>query len=784
MANYIKASLERSYAESFLTELERNENQYFFFIAKSTSWQNESSPPSYTDTIRSEYEVMNNIIGYKKITPENVFYALPRYEWTAGTTYAQYDDAVDLFDDVSSVPFYVVTDENKIYKCLGNGGGVPSTEKPTEVLSSAFALSDGYVWQYLATVRESDLPYELSDYLPIDYAYTAEDTETQNQYNAQIAAVSGAIDRISISGLGAVGASAGVYTYTRSGDSAIRLATIQTLSPTQKLVTITDSVSRDRIGSTPSNYVGYVLRISNSTVNAGTASEINNYGVITDAFSVPNAIQFTITNDAMDFTFTPPVAGNATSIVSAEILPFVKITGNGSGAYAFPTTSSSNTITSVVVASGGVNYSQAAAEVVTPKTANTVHPTIRTILAPKGGHASNILKELNVKDIIIVVQISESDAEKIRGGGNYRQFGIIKNPRLRENKLLLAGTEIPYYTDLFLVPENEYISSDFSSTGEIIVVGDESNIAAKVLNSGEVYLQDGSFVKIKTTNAIGRFISRLDRSNDFILTFAAGGKPSPFSLFRTNEKVIQRVPSGTIFNNNIVYGYDIVVEGTVLESGVDECLVRVTSGGNFVANTDAFLTGQDSGVTASIAVVSPRYGEYIRIFSISGENANVVSRDDISRLYKVVSVGLPYYEENAAPSYRGLNLLEISTSISGITGGLDLSTSPLSQTSFSNGDIVVQGSTGYGSNYAAGVVYEWDFVNPAYGRLYVTGVTGKFMSVETHGFTGTTLGPYVLAAYYPSEIDTTSGEILYIDNVRPITRVTGQKEEFRLRLGF
>jgi hypothetical protein len=780
MANYIKASLERSYAESFLTELERNENQYFFFIAKATPWVNESSPPEYTDTVRSEYDVMNNIIGYKKITPENVFYALPKYEWASGRSYAQYDDAISLFGDTPK-QFYTITDENKVYKCLGNSGGVASTQKPTQVFSVPFGLSDGYVWQYLATVREGDLPYQLSDYFPIDYAYTAEDTETENQYNSQISAISSAVDRIVMSGVGASGVSAGVYTYTLSGTSSIRLTSIQEISPTQKLVTVTDAASRQLIGN-PSNYVGYILRIAGSNVTALSGSEVNNYGVITNASSGLNSITFTVTNDAIDFYFTPPVVGNAQSIVTAEILPYVQLIGNGSGAYALPNMTSSKTIRSISVVNGGRDYSSVSAQVVSEKTPTTVHPTLTTVLSPKGGHGSNILKELNLKDIIIVVQINEFDEEIIRGGGTYRQFGIIKNPVLTNNPLLVAGSENKYYRDLFVIPEYGYQTSDFSGVGEFILIGDESKTAAKVISSKQSQGFDGSTVRLKTVNTVGRFITRSDRADDYILTFTPNGQPTfPFLV---NEVVSQTIPSGTVFGNNLVYGYDLTVQGTVVQSFNDRCIVRVQSGGGFVGNISAPLVGTDSGITAAVSQVSPRYGEYIRLFSTNGENSVSVIRDGTSKLYKIVSVGLPYYDENIVPSYRGLHLLEVSTSISGSTGGLDVSTSALTQNSFSNGDVITQGSTAHGSNYGAGVVYDWEYVNPSYGKLYLTGVTGKFLSVQTNGLTGTTLGAYVLSQYHKPEIDLTSGEVLYIDNVRPIARITGQKEEFRLRLGF
>jgi hypothetical protein len=63
-------------------------------------------------------------------------------------------------------------------------------------------------------------------------------------------------------------------------------------------------------------------------------------------------------------------------------------------------------------------------------------------------------------------------------------------------------------------------------------------------------------------------------------------------------------------------------------------------------------------------------------------------------------------------------------------------------------------------------------------------VVGAFKSVASDGITGSTLGAYIVASVEEPEIDRTSGEILYIDNVRPISRNVGQQEEFRLRLGF
>jgi hypothetical protein len=781
MASYIKASLKRSFADSFLTELERNDNQYFFFVAKSTPWASENSPPEYTDTVASENEVMNNIIAYKKITPTDVYFAIPRYEWSSGVSYAEYDDAAELFQDSDPKNFYVVTDELNVYKCLGNSGGAVSVEKPTQTNPGNFTLSDGYVWQYLATVRESDLPYQLTSYYPIDYAYVSDDTEIQNQYNAQISAVPGAIDRLVLSGIGFAGASAGVYNQSLFGDSAIRLSSITQISSTRKEVVITDSASRTLIGSNAGNYINYILRISDSTV---VPSEINNYGVIVGGNVEPNRVVFFVENDAIDFTFTPPESGNSQQVVRAEILPWINLVGDGYDGYVFPNMKTDKTIASVTVANGGKNYSKVEPILMSPKTATTVHPSMRVVLSPKQGHGSNILRELNIKDIIIVVKIDESD-EAFRIGGSYRQFGIIKNPVLSDGTQRFAGAETEYFRDIILIPDTFYSDSDFQFRGTGVLLGEESYSSSRISSANNIVDSvvnfDGSRVRVKTINSTDKFITRLDRVDDYVLTLTDGSVP--IDPFFVGETVTQSIPSGTVLPGGFAYSYDIEVTGSVISQEENTLTVKLQSGGNFSALAGVPISGYDSGLTANVADVTPRYGEYVRIADVSPEQSFFVSRTGNDyRLYKIDTVGAAYYDSRSTPSYRGLHQLDLVSSVSSAVGGPDITTSPVTPTAFSVGQVVSQGISS--ANYASGVVYSWEFVNSSYGKLYLTGVTGAFLSVQSNGLTGTTLSSYYVASYSPPEIQRNSGEILYISNVRPVTRGIGQKEEFRLRLGF
>ena len=118
MATYIKSSIRSSTAQSLLEDMERNTNQYFFFIGRSIPWDNDQSPDQYSDTVKNEYDLSRNIIGYKKIRAENILFAIRRYDWIGGTIYDQYTDSEELFDLDSPKIFYVYTIARHIYKFL------------------------------------------------------------------------------------------------------------------------------------------------------------------------------------------------------------------------------------------------------------------------------------------------------------------------------------------------------------------------------------------------------------------------------------------------------------------------------------------------------------------------------------------------------------------------------------------------------------------------------------------------------------------------------------------
>lgn len=142
----------------------------FFTIGNVIPWANEANPSQATTSVRDFYEIWANMIGGKRITANDVRHCIPRYDWTFGTVYTQFDDVIDSkdFDDPIH-PFYCMTDQWNVYKCISNNNGIASTEKPVLTSTTGYhTTSDGYIWKYMFTVAPSDRMRFTNDmYIPI-----------------------------------------------------------------------------------------------------------------------------------------------------------------------------------------------------------------------------------------------------------------------------------------------------------------------------------------------------------------------------------------------------------------------------------------------------------------------------------------------------------------------------------------------------------------------------------------------------------------------------------------
>ena len=162
--------------------------------------KNDSNPPNPIDHLQSDYEVWRNMISAKKVLPSDVSHAIPRFDWDGGTVYGIYDDTASaLYNGNNGKPFYVITSELNVYKCIWNNYNSASTVEPTEVLTSGnFETTDKYVWKYMYTISASDaFKFYTPNYIPVDVILSDPGdgcSSIGNQYQVQQNSVDGSID--------------------------------------------------------------------------------------------------------------------------------------------------------------------------------------------------------------------------------------------------------------------------------------------------------------------------------------------------------------------------------------------------------------------------------------------------------------------------------------------------------------------------------------------------------------------------------------------------------------
>ena len=160
---------------------EASASTYYLFIGKATSFTSgttggsDTAPPTPTDGTGEEFYVWDDMIAGKKITSSFVSYAIPRRNWTNGTTYDQYHHNVNSSNTATSgatniydSTFYFMTTDFRVYKVLDNNGGTAySGSAPTSESTSPFEIG-GYVLQYIYSLTASETDKYLStDFIPV-----------------------------------------------------------------------------------------------------------------------------------------------------------------------------------------------------------------------------------------------------------------------------------------------------------------------------------------------------------------------------------------------------------------------------------------------------------------------------------------------------------------------------------------------------------------------------------------------------------------------------------------
>jgi hypothetical protein len=205
MAAIITNKFRINNAEQFVESFsETAAETYYLFIGRAHAWASDAdvqgntitegtdaSPPTPNDDVTSEFYNWDDMLGAKLIASTDVSRAIPRRNWTTGTTYDMYEHnigssnaansgATNLWDST----FVVMNSSYAVYKVIENDGATASTVEPTSTSNSIFSTSDGYRWKYMYSLTSA----ETLNFMSTDFIHASTDS------TVSAAAVDGALD--------------------------------------------------------------------------------------------------------------------------------------------------------------------------------------------------------------------------------------------------------------------------------------------------------------------------------------------------------------------------------------------------------------------------------------------------------------------------------------------------------------------------------------------------------------------------------------------------------------
>ena len=201
------------------------------------------SPVTPADNVNAQFYPFDDLLAAKKITSSDVTFAIPRRNWTTGTTYDIYrhdygeritgtttnqtaNSGATTLHDAS---FYVLTAARNVYKVLDNDSNTASTVEPTGTSTAILSTADGYKWKYMYTLSAS----EQANFLSTDFM-----SVTTNSTVAS-AAVDGAVNIVKIKTAGSGGADGTHTNIDIRGDGSAGKVSVTVTSGAVTAVTVT-----------------------------------------------------------------------------------------------------------------------------------------------------------------------------------------------------------------------------------------------------------------------------------------------------------------------------------------------------------------------------------------------------------------------------------------------------------------------------------------------------------------------------------------------------------------
>jgi hypothetical protein len=390
-----------------------NENDFFyFFVGRTTEWDDEESPELPVDSTRYANTSSRNMLFVKRIQSSDTVLMIPRINWASGTVYDQYDDKygeLDPDDEVytansgaaslKDAEFYVLTDDDHVYKCIFNDGNSQSTTKPTGTSTSAIETADGYIWKFMFKVEASDKTKFLTpEFIPVRKIAGSGDPAFD---------VNGRIDTITITNTGSSYETAPTVIINGDGTGAVATATVSGAGVLTNisLTNPGEGYSFAYITFSGGGGSGAAASVTLGATESGTAQQN------VENAAIPGTIdRIEILSGGIDY-----VEGDAS----------IAIIGDGSGAEAtLEIDPDDGAILSITITNRGTGYTFAD---ITIDGAEGSGASLLAVISPRAGHGANAQKELFATNVGFSVNLTNDTADLFLNN-DFRQIGLVKNP--------------------------------------------------------------------------------------------------------------------------------------------------------------------------------------------------------------------------------------------------------------------------------------------------------------------------------------------------------------------
>lgn len=416
-------------AENFENLFSSGSSSFYALLGRSIAWANTANSAVLDDvTIATPYDttdykfdLLKNGIFLKRITTNDLHPVIPRVDWTNGQTYVAYDQTANLF--VKSISTQVASGNVNVAFSLANtviANGINFN-------AASPALTVGSIVKIADEMKEVVRVNTSGDFLQVNTGFSTSYTSA-NLFKVVTSSVQ--------------------YSnkfYVRN--------------------------NKDQVFKCLSNNGNAASTVMPETSLAGQLPE-NPYIVTSDGYkwkymyTIPSGLkQKFFTSDYMPVTTETITTENAVDgrIDIVQVLNggsgyynglsinnysptsnIVSITGDGTGAQ-LTANIVNGVITGINILDGGNNYTTATITVNDPLqtiVGNTA--SIRAVIGPKGGHGSNPLYELGASYRMLSVDfngtINGALPTSSTGTDDFRQIGLIRNPRLASNASVAFDT--------------------------------------------------------------------------------------------------------------------------------------------------------------------------------------------------------------------------------------------------------------------------------------------------------------------------------------------------------